>query len=173
VTHELELILSTDVAAGDTLKVSAAAGAGKSTALRMYSAQRPQLQTLYLTFTTAEADAKAADYARRGFHHVTVSTLHALAFSATTDLHGGQVAESLSLSAAYSAFSKLAPQLRSSTARHGGGGGRRCTVASAASALQPPTAATRIVWPIDFRHRTTAKMPPRACERRSRKRALS
>ena len=101
VTHELELILSTDVAAGETLKVSAAAGAGKSTALRMYSAQRPQLQTLYLTFTTAEADAKAADYARRGFHHVTVSTLHALAFSATTDLHGGQVAESLSLSAAY------------------------------------------------------------------------
>ena len=36
VTDQLERILSTNVAVGETMKVEAAAGAGKSTALRLY-----------------------------------------------------------------------------------------------------------------------------------------
>ena len=54
-TAELDAVVSMDVAAGQTLKVEAAAGAGKSTALRMYAERRSALRILYLTFTTAEA----------------------------------------------------------------------------------------------------------------------
>ena len=72
-TEELEAVVSTDIAAGDTLKVEAMAGSGKSTALRIYAERRPELQILYLTFTEAEAREKQADYKRRGLIHVCVS----------------------------------------------------------------------------------------------------
>ena len=42
-TEELEAVVSTDIAAGDTLKVEAMAGSGKSTALRIYAERRPEL----------------------------------------------------------------------------------------------------------------------------------
>ena len=86
-TAELDAIVTTDIAVGQTLKVQAAAGSGKSTALRLYAARRPLTPTLYLTFTAAEARAKEDDYARRGLSHVVVSTLHALAYGCTHDLH--------------------------------------------------------------------------------------
>ena len=109
-TAELDAVISTDVAAGEILKVEAAAGSGKSTALRLYAARRPQCTTLYLTFTAAEAREKAADYKRHGLDQVTVSTLHALAFAATHDLHHGSVQDTLALSA-----SQLARLTNSST----------------------------------------------------------
>ena len=90
-TPELQAIVSTDVAAGETLKVEAAAGSGKSTALRLCLQRRRDRHVLYLTFTKAEAKAKQADYARRGLDHVIISTLHARAFATTEDLHGHQV----------------------------------------------------------------------------------
>ena len=55
VTEELEAVMSTDVAVGETLKVEAMAGSGKTTALRIYAERRPELQMLYLTFTEVEA----------------------------------------------------------------------------------------------------------------------
>ena len=66
-TAELEAVVSTDVAAGDTLKVEAAAGSGKSTAVRLYAERRPALRILYLTFTAVEAREKEADYKRPRF----------------------------------------------------------------------------------------------------------
>ena len=99
-TPELHAIVSTDVAAGETLKIEAAAGSGKSTALRLFAEHRRDRHILYLTFTKAEAKAKQADYARRGLDHVVVSTLHARAFAATEDLHGGHVVESSRFQAA-------------------------------------------------------------------------
>ena len=98
-TEELEAVVSTDIAAGDTLKVEAMAGSGKSTALRIYAERRPELQILYLTFTEAEAREKQADYKRRGLSHVCVSTLHARAFQATFELHCGEVVNQLLLNA--------------------------------------------------------------------------
>lgn len=98
-TEELEAVVSTDVAVGETLKVEAMAGSGKSTALRIYAERRPELRILYLTFTEAEAREKQADYKRRGLMHVTVSTLHARAFQASFEFHHGKVVEELLLSA--------------------------------------------------------------------------
>ena len=98
-TEELEAVISTDVAAGDTLKVEAMAGSGKSTMLRIYAERRPELRILYLTFTEAEAREKQADYNRRGLSHVSVSTLHARAFQASFELHHGKVVDQLLLSA--------------------------------------------------------------------------
>ena len=40
-TEEQRAILGTDVLPGETLKVEAAAGAGKSTVLRLYAERRP------------------------------------------------------------------------------------------------------------------------------------
>ena len=99
-TPQLEAVVTAEVCAGSTLKIVAAAGSGKSTALRLYAERRSLRRTLYLTFTKAEAAAKDADYKSRGLHHVTVSTLHACAFSATHDLHSGDVADELQLDAA-------------------------------------------------------------------------
>ena len=98
-TAELDAIVTTDIAVGQTLKVQAAAGSGKSTALRLYAARRPLTPTLYLTFTAAEARAKEDDYARRGLSHVVVSTLHALAYGCTHDLHRGRALNAFELSA--------------------------------------------------------------------------
>ena len=98
-TAELEAIISTDVGVGETLKIEAAAGSGKSTALRVYAERRKELCILYLTFTAAEAQEKQVDYARRGLRHVVVSTLHARAFDATYPLHKGVISNTLSLPA--------------------------------------------------------------------------
>ena len=99
VTEELEIILCTDVGPGDTLKVEAAAGAGKSTALRLFAEKHRDLRTLYLTFTAAEAAEKMEDYTRRGLDHVSVSTIHSCAFAATFPLHQGIAIDGLGLSA--------------------------------------------------------------------------
>ena len=96
---ELDAVVSTDVCAGQTLKVFAAAGAGKSTALRLYAERRTALSILYLTFTAAEAREKQVDYERRGLQHVVVSTLHARAFEVTYELHRGAVVDKLNLRA--------------------------------------------------------------------------
>jgi hypothetical protein len=98
-TPQLEAVVSTDVAVGETLKVEAAAGAGKSTALRLYTERRRSRPTMYLTFTKAEADAKQLEYAALGLEHVVVRTLHARAFEATAHLHHGCVVECSQLSA--------------------------------------------------------------------------
>ena len=98
-TQEQRAIVGTNVLPGETLKVEAAAGAGKSTVLRLYAERRPHLQTLYLTFTASEARAKQSDYARRGLYHVTVSTLHARAYAVTGDIHHGAVVAALDLTA--------------------------------------------------------------------------
>ena len=57
-TPELAAILGTDVAVGETLKIEACAGAGKSTALRLYAQSHSDQSIMYLTFTDAEARAK-------------------------------------------------------------------------------------------------------------------
>jgi len=101
ITPELTALLGMDVPVGQTLKVAAAAGTGKSTALRMYAASRPQLRFLYLTFSRPEACSKREEYAAAGMAHVTVSTLHALAYEATQDLHRGQASEAMPLTAAF------------------------------------------------------------------------
>ena len=99
-TAELEAVVSTEVLAGETLKVEAAAGSGKSTALRLHTTRRPKSRTLFLTFTAAEALAKSIDYERRGLKLVTVRTLHPRAHAATLDLHRGNTVESIDFSAA-------------------------------------------------------------------------
>ena len=57
-TPELEAVVNTHVAAGETMKIEAVAGSGKSTALRLYASRNADRPTLYLTFTKAEAVAK-------------------------------------------------------------------------------------------------------------------
>jgi len=98
-TAELAAIVSTDVPAGATMKIEAAAGAGKSTALRLYVEARAPRSALLLTFTSAEAKSKEAEYKHRGLDFLSASTLHALAFAATHDLHGGHIGTSFLLSA--------------------------------------------------------------------------
>jgi hypothetical protein len=98
-TAELAAIVSTDVPAGATIKIEAAAGAGKSTALRLYVEARAPRSALLLTFTSAEAKSKEAEYKHRGLDFLLASTLHALAFAATHDLHGGHIGSSFLLSA--------------------------------------------------------------------------
>ena len=99
-TPQLNAIITTEVPVGATLKIEAAAGSGKSTALRLYAERHMHREILYLTFTKREAESKQADYEQRGLNHVVVSTLHARAFMATHDLHGGRVVDSLHLGAA-------------------------------------------------------------------------
>jgi hypothetical protein len=109
-TPELELLLSTEISSGQTLKVQAAAGTGKSTALRLYATRRPHLHALYLTFSTSEAEIKKKEYGAFGLRHVQVSTLHARAHLVTHDLHGGDVAANLELTAtALAALTKTSP----------------------------------------------------------------
>ena len=73
-TDELKLFLSTDLQPSTTLKLEAVAGAGKSTALHLFSAIHAPKRILYLTFSKAEAEAKLLDYAKSTMGHVTVST---------------------------------------------------------------------------------------------------
>ena len=98
-TAELVAMLAVELRGGQTLKVRAAAGAGKSTALRLYAAQHADLKILHLTFTKAEASIKQEEYRAGALSHVRVSTLHALAFEATSDLHFGRVVNDLHVSA--------------------------------------------------------------------------
>ena len=99
VTEELAALLAVELHGGQTLKVNAAAGTGKSTALRLYALRCAPRPILYLTFTKSEAVSKALDYASRGMCHVRVSTLHALAYEATHDVHCGSVTTDVRLTA--------------------------------------------------------------------------
>ena len=99
-TAELTAMLAVELLPGQTLKVRAAAGAGKSTALRLYASRRADIKILYLTFTKAEASSKQEEYHALGLSHVRVSTLHALAFETTADLHFGSVVDDLRMTAA-------------------------------------------------------------------------
>ena len=56
----------------------AAAGAGTSRALPLYVEARAPPSTLLLTFTTAEATSKEAEYKHRGLNFMSASTLHAI-----------------------------------------------------------------------------------------------
>ena len=88
-TAELAAIVSTDVPPGATMKIEAAQ---HSTALPLHVEALAPRSALLLTFTTAEATSKEAEYKHRGLNFMSASTLHAIAFAATHDLHGGHSA---------------------------------------------------------------------------------
>lgn len=77
-TQEQEKILNMDLQPGQTLKIMAFAGTGKTTTLEAYTRKRPQLRFLYIAFNKSvqlEAD-------QRFPANVTARTTHALAFRA-------------------------------------------------------------------------------------------
>jgi len=75
-TQEQEKILNTDLQPGQTLKIMAFAGTGKTTTLEAYTRKRPNLRFLYIAFNKSvqlEADQRFPS-------NVTARTTHALAF---------------------------------------------------------------------------------------------
>ena len=89
---EFDAILQTDLLPGELLKIVAAAGAGKSTILREYSRQRPEMKILYLTYNRDVANDKKREFELHRLHNVTVQTTHALALAHTKDHHNGKPA---------------------------------------------------------------------------------
>ena len=97
----LQSILRTKLAAGERMRITAVAGAGKSTALREYARANPNMQTLYLTFNRSVKRDQAAAYAREnGLDHVEVRTLGSIAYEATKSVHEGVVADDVDVQGA-------------------------------------------------------------------------
>ena len=95
-SRALQSILRTKLAAGERMRITAVAGAGKSTTLREYARANPALRTLYLTFNRSVKRAQAAVYAREhGLAHVEVRTLGSVAYEATKDVHEGDVRDAV------------------------------------------------------------------------------
>lgn len=95
-SRALQSILRTKLAAGERMRITAVAGAGKSTTLREYARANPALRTLYLTFNRSVKRAQAAAYAREhGLAHVEVRTLGSVAYEATKDVHEGDVRDAV------------------------------------------------------------------------------
>ena len=75
-TEEQQRIVDCDLAPGETLKIMAFAGTGKTTTLEAYTRQRPHTRFLYIAFNKSVQ----TEAARRFPSNVTARTTHALAF---------------------------------------------------------------------------------------------
>ncbi|HCY84576.1 MAG TPA: hypothetical protein DHV36_05510 [Desulfobacteraceae bacterium] len=75
-TQEQQRIVDCDLAPGETLKIMAFAGTGKTTTLEAYTRQRPHTRFLYIAFNKSVQ----TEAARRFPPNVTARTTHALAF---------------------------------------------------------------------------------------------
>jgi superfamily I DNA/RNA helicase len=72
------------IESGDqVLKINAVAGSGKTTTLLEYAARHRDRRILYLVYNKSVADEVRLKVAERALHHVTVSTIHALAYRHT------------------------------------------------------------------------------------------
>ncbi|MFO1417740.1 MAG: UvrD-helicase domain-containing protein [Methylotetracoccus sp.] len=65
------------------LKINAVAGSGKTTTLLEYAARRCDQRILYLAYNKSVADEVRSKIAASGLDHVTVSTIHGLAYRHT------------------------------------------------------------------------------------------
>ncbi len=65
------------------LKINAVAGSGKTTTLLEYAARRRDQRILYLAYNKSVAEEMRLKVAERSLYHVTVSTIHALAYRYT------------------------------------------------------------------------------------------
>jgi len=75
-TREQQTIVNCDLKAGETLKIMAFAGTGKTTTLKAYTLKRPDQRFLYIAFNkNVQTEA-----AKRFPANVTARTTHALAF---------------------------------------------------------------------------------------------
>jgi superfamily I DNA/RNA helicase len=79
-TDEQRAVIESD---DRVLKINAVAGSGKTTTLLEYAARRPNRRILYLVYNRSVADEVRLRVAQRALHHVTVSTIHALAYRYT------------------------------------------------------------------------------------------
>ena len=95
---EWDAIMETELQRGELMTIVAAAGAGKSTVLREYARQRPQLRCLYITYNKDVKQEKQAEFAAHKLGHVTVRTTHSVAYDHTRDLHRGSPADECHLS---------------------------------------------------------------------------
>ncbi|WDP89361.1 MAG: ATP-dependent helicase [Desulfobacter sp.] len=101
-TQEQRAIADCDLAPGETLKIMAFAGTGKTTTLEAYTRKRPDLRFLYVAFNKSVQ----TEAARKFPPNVTARTTHALAFRAkgfkykdrlTAGFRANQVMEALAL----------------------------------------------------------------------------
>lgn len=77
-TQEQQQIVDSDLCPGQTLKIMAFAGTGKTTTLEAYTRKRPHLKFLYIAFNKSVQ----MEAAQRFPANVTARTTHALAFRA-------------------------------------------------------------------------------------------
>ncbi|BBL74582.1 UvrD-helicase domain-containing protein [Methylomagnum ishizawai] len=76
-TEEQAAVIAADA---PILKVNAVAGSGKTTTLLEFAAARPRSRILYLAYNRAVADEVRLKAHGRGLSHMTVKTLHGLAY---------------------------------------------------------------------------------------------
>ena len=98
-SDELRDIVDTELKPGEVMRLVAVAGAGKSTALRLFVRERPRVQTLFVTFNKAAQEEQAAVFRAAGLAHVQVLTLDGLARQRTCWYHRGEVVDELQLEA--------------------------------------------------------------------------
>ena len=96
---ELEAFIQTPLRMGESLLLTAVAGCGKSTALRLYAqrffAVHGGRRGLYVCFGKAAQEDQQSKFNAAGLAAVDVKTLDALSYEATEWLHGGSVASML------------------------------------------------------------------------------
>ena len=78
ITSEQKKIIDCDLAPGDTLKIMAFAGTGKTTTLVEYTRKRPEMRFLYMAFNKSVQMEAAKKFPA----HVTARTTHSLAYQA-------------------------------------------------------------------------------------------
>lgn len=94
---EWDAIMYQQLMLGEVMLIAATAGAGKSTALREYTRMRPNVRTLYLTFSKDSRDEMQTQYQSPEFNHVDVRTVSSFAWEATNKaLNIGQKTRRLS-----------------------------------------------------------------------------
>jgi len=76
ITNEQKEIINADLSPGETLKIMAFAGTGKTTTLVEYTKKRPGMRFLYIAFNKSVQLEAAQKFPR----NVTARTTHALAF---------------------------------------------------------------------------------------------
>ena len=85
ISDELKAILEQNLQAGECMKIIAAAGAGKTTALIEYASRRKVQRFIYVVFNKDMAQAKEWELAQAGTCNVLVKTFHSIAYNATID----------------------------------------------------------------------------------------
>ena len=86
-SDEWKAITGAALAPGDMLKIQAVAGAGKTTVLTDFMAQRPQERFLFVAYNKSIVDSFPARFREAGLENVEVRTMHSIAFEGTRDIH--------------------------------------------------------------------------------------